>query len=428
MTRKSRKSERKRLSSCVLPAPKRNKISRSAPSAPIKHLFWQETHIPRLKSPAKPDKINTTPNYLGNVGSVKSITFDKAEAKRGRKRRRIGGDGLLSSFALIEGGIIEYSFSEAMAEILHEPDQFIWMSLSVQNKFSRKYELSLFENCIRYVNIGSTGFKSVDDWRQILGVTEGTYDQFKHLNQLVLKPAAKGVNAVSGITVEPEFEREKRRVARIKYNVRENEQMSLLEHRKHAQWRSRDVFGRAKAMGLKEVEIFYWLESKGEEYLDEVLDYVAEKKPKKNVSGYLADGLRKGWGVKSPAERSKEKEASKRALERQVEYDAKKVAERAEETLAVQFLTHQQVRIEALLKDISDQDLADITAEMSDDIAIPAVAQKWAAIGNDISRMVELPKMVHRTMFDRLKKSVLGRWGDEDDLDFEAYKKKLQEN
>ena len=68
MTRKSRKSERKRLSSCVLPAPKRNKISRSAPSAPIKHLFWQETHIPRLKSPAKPDKINTTPNYLGNVG------------------------------------------------------------------------------------------------------------------------------------------------------------------------------------------------------------------------------------------------------------------------------------------------------------------------------------------------------------------------
>lgn len=61
------------------------------------------------------------------VTHVKSITFDEKEAKKGRKRKRVRGDGLLSSFAIIEGGIIEYSFSDHMAEILHEPQQYIWL-------------------------------------------------------------------------------------------------------------------------------------------------------------------------------------------------------------------------------------------------------------------------------------------------------------
>ena len=349
---------------------------------------------------------------------VKSITFDKTEAKKGRKRRRIGGDGLLSSFALIEGGIIEYSFSDAMAEILHEPEQFIWMSLSVQNKFSRKYELSLFENCIRYVNVGSTGFKSVEDWRQILGATETTYDQFKHLNQFVLKPAAKGVNEVSGITVEPEFEREKRKVARIKYNVRENEQMSLLEYKKHSHWRSLPVYQRAIGFGLKEVEIFYWIEGRGEQYCTEVMDYVESKKPKDNPAGYLIDALRNGWGEKTVAQRQRQADLE------QARKDAAAAKERAarQEALESAFETHQTKRTLEIIQALTGEDKAHVTELVEAGEMVPTLAKPWRnQIDRDLSRVGELPSKLGVWVASRCKVPVLEKWGESRDRDFEIF-------
>ena len=171
---------------------------------------------------------------------VLTVDFDKRRKGRGGANRRRGGTTLVADFDVIEGGTITYSFSPKMAQLLHEPEQYIWMALSAQSKFSSKYELSLFENCIRYIGVQTTGFKDVEDWRAVLGAEDPTYDQFKDFNKKVLKPAIQGVNSKSGIIVDPEFEREKRRVARIKFNVREDPQLSLLysESRK-----TRDLMG-----------------------------------------------------------------------------------------------------------------------------------------------------------------------------------------
>ena len=109
----------------------------------------------------------------------------------------------------LRGGRLPTAFRPKMAKLLHEPDQYIWMALSTQNKFSSKYELNLFENCIRYIGVNTTGFKDVEDWRAVLGAEEATYNQFKDFNKKVLKPAIKGVNSKSGIIVDPEFERGK---------------------------------------------------------------------------------------------------------------------------------------------------------------------------------------------------------------------------
>ena len=245
---------------------------------------------------------------------VKSITFDKRIEGKGRPRKSVGSDGLLAGFEIIEGGVIEYSFTPKMATILYDPDQYIWMSLAVQNKFSSKYELNLFENCIRYVGVGTTGFKDVADWRGLLGAKEDTYNEFKRLNTMVLKPATKGINEKSGIIIEPEFEREKRRIARIKFKVSENPQMQLLDYKEHGRIRETEAFKSARSIGLKDVEGIYWVETKGERYVSEAVIYVKERNPKNPVA-YLVQALKEGYGEKSPEQREKEAETENLALE-----------------------------------------------------------------------------------------------------------------
>ncbi|MGB1207650.1 MAG: replication initiation protein, partial [Paracoccaceae bacterium] len=247
---------------------------------------------------------------------VLTVDFDKRQKGTGRRRtRRRGGTTLLADFDVVEGGVISYSFSPKMAQLLHEPDQYIWMALSVQSKFSSKYELSLFENCIRYIGVKTTGFKDVADWRSVLGAEDPTYDQFKDFNKKVLKPAIQGVNSKSGIIIDPEFEREKRRVARIKFNVREDPQLSLLDHRAHSQIRQTDAYKAVRAVGLDDVVAIHFIETKGEEAVCEAVAYVREKAPK-NPGGYLISALKSGYGQKTLADRERQALSEARAAER----------------------------------------------------------------------------------------------------------------
>ncbi len=353
------------------------------------------------------------------------LTLDFDNRKKGRGRRR-GGTTLIADFDVAEGGTIAYSFSPKMAGLLHEPEQYIWMALSVQSRFSSKYELSLFENCIRYVGARSTGFKDVADWRAVLGADDPTYDQFKDFNKKVLKPAVQGVNSKSGIIVDPEFERENRKVARIKFNVRQNPQLSLLDYKAHSRIRETDAYKIARKLGLEDVVAIYFIETKGEAYVAEAVAYVETKKPK-NPGGYLAHTLKSGYSEKSPAERKKEAAARDRALEFKAKKEAVEAAERVQETLEARFREHQRVQVGKILKTLSEGDLAQVQAEISADIPIPSLAKRWAAIDRDIHRIADLPKMMRRAMEDRLKQSVLSRWGRAGDTDLEAFNTATQE-
>lgn len=358
--------------------------------------------------------------------TVEFVDFDDSVSGKRKPRRRRGATSLISDFAVTEGGLITYSYSREMAQKLYEPEQYIWMALAVQRRFSSKYELNLFENCIRYVRIGSTGFKDVDDWRALLGATEPVYDEFKNFNRKVIKEASKGVNEKSGILIEAEFEREKRSVARIRFSVRENPQMSLLEYKAHSRMRETPACKAARDLGLTEVEAFYWIESKGETYLADAVAYVQERKPEKNPAGYLVTALKKGFGQQSPEDRSKKEADAQRALEYKAQRDATEAAAQEVRHREVQFAAHQRRRLTSILDDLPPDDLVWVTAEISKDIAIPALAQRWAAIDQEIARLDELPKMMRRAMEDRLKSTVLSRWGRAEDTDIEAFDQNQQ--
>lgn len=358
---------------------------------------------------------------------VRSITFDKKGLGKGKPKRSIGSDGLLAGFRIIEGGIVEYSFTENMAGILYEPEQYIWMSLATQNKFSSKYELNLFENCIRYVGIGTTGFKDVEDWRGLLGANEPVYNEFKNFNRKVIKEATKGVNDKSGILVEAEFEREKRRISRIKFSVRENPQMQLLDYREHSRIRKTLAYKNAVSLGLKDVEAIYWVESHGEAYLSDAVAYVQEKKPKK-AAAYLVSALKQGFAEKSPEERKKEEEAQKRGLEFKAQREAQEKEEKSKAALKAKFRDHQNSRVQNLLKKLSPEDLAFVIETISSEIPIRAVAVEWEKLGRDPFRLSETTRSTRAIIGVKLAEIVLQKWGDKQDYSIEEFKKLLQEN
>ena len=360
------------------------------------------------------------------VTPVKSVTFDDKEAQKGRKRKRVSGDGLLSSFAIIEGGIIEYSFSDNMAEILHEPEQYIWLSLNAQNKFDSKYEINLFENCVRYIGVGTTGFKSLEDWRGLLGAKDPYYDDFKNLNRKVLKAATQGVCDKSGIIVSPEFEREKRKVARIKFSVKENPQMQLFEHQEHSRLRESDAYKGLRDFGLSDVEAIFWIGKKGEVSVLESLTYVQDKAPSKNPVGYLVTALKSGYGEKSPDERKREDAAREAVAQNAKAREENALAEQAEEVLKAEFSAHQKARAAELIAAQDEAGIAKLGDIVAGALSLRAMCQRWEEIDRDPSKL-DLRKGNDKLMYGGyVVAEALKLWGQPEDIDFDEFVKSVK--
>ena len=131
------------------------------------------------------------------------------------------------AYARVRKGVCTYGYSPELREKLYDPAIYARINLSVQRKFKSSYALALYENCIRFWGVKTTGFIDLEIWRDMLGVGKDQYKAFKELKRRVLTPAIKEVNKHSGIIVSMEPKREKRRIVALKFNMRENPQLGL---------------------------------------------------------------------------------------------------------------------------------------------------------------------------------------------------------
>ena len=118
-------------------------------------------------------------------------------------------------------GMCTYSYPAPLRRRLANPQIYARINLSVQTRFASTYALALYENCLRFRKVGSTGFLALETWRGLLGVEEGEYEEYKYFNKRVLKPAVSGVNAHSDIRVEMVTRKEGRRIVAVKFLVSE---------------------------------------------------------------------------------------------------------------------------------------------------------------------------------------------------------------
>lgn len=207
------------------------------------------------------------------------------------------GVSSLLSYARLKGGICEYAYSPALAEKLHDPKVFALINLNIQRRFTSGHALALYENCYRFVRTGSTGWWTLDLFRRLMGVDGSSYyESFKHLNAKVIKPAVAEVNRTSNILIEPETRRRGRTVSEIRFLIRENPQLAILDIDDGPGLRHGPVYRRLRDLGVSDRLARQWLTTHGEEQVAAKLDYVGQRRNVRNMVGYLSAALDGDFG------------------------------------------------------------------------------------------------------------------------------------
>lgn len=212
------------------------------------------------------------------------------------------GVSSLLSYAKLKGGICEYAYSPALAEKLHDPKVFALINLNIQRRFTSGHALALYENCYRFVRTGSTGWWPLDLFRRLMGV-EGSayYETFKHLNAKIIKPAVDEVNRTSNLLLTPETRKQGRVVSEIRFRIKENPQLAILDLDDGEGARHGAVYARLRALGVSDRLARQWLSSHGEAQVQDKLDYVESRKNVKSKLGYLTAALEGNFGAAEPA-------------------------------------------------------------------------------------------------------------------------------
>ncbi|MBA4058375.1 MAG: replication initiation protein, partial [Marivirga sp.] len=179
--------------------------------------------------------------------------------------------------ASISSGICTYSYSAHLRKKLYNPEMYAPIPLGVLRRFSSGHTIALYENGLRYKNIGETPWLELSVFKDLLGVGNNlSYLDFKVLNRAVIKPAVLEVNTVSDINLSVELRREHRKVTSIKFRVESIRQESL-------PMESTDDFNReilARLLDtfcLSEKQSKEILATHSEEKVTSVMDYVEQR-------------------------------------------------------------------------------------------------------------------------------------------------------
>ena len=141
----------------------------------------------------------------------------------GKDHEHIWGAATLLAEVEIENGVCTYAFGPRLRQRLHNPKMYARISLSIQNQFSSKHALALYELSVDYLHTdrmyGETPFISMPDFRKLMGLSDDVYPEFKKLNKWVIKDPVNEINTVTDLHVTPSYKRQGRRVVAVKFTI-----------------------------------------------------------------------------------------------------------------------------------------------------------------------------------------------------------------
>ena len=121
--------------------------------------------------------------------------------------------------ATVRDNILEYEFTKKMKELFKANPGFAELEFPVMLRIRGKHALKLWRFCKIYkdTKTGSTGWKPVQMWRDILGIKKGEYKEFRQFSEKVIGKAIKEINEVSDIRIEAEYKKNGRIITEIRF-------------------------------------------------------------------------------------------------------------------------------------------------------------------------------------------------------------------
>ena len=169
-------------------------------------------------------------DYLKEV--LRELRFCEVEWNLLNKdnKKEWGVAGLLAEVRIADG-ICFYQFPHTLRLKLYNPRVYAKLNLRLQNQFTSKYALVLWEVCFDYFDAdrdqGETPFISLETFRELLGIESDEYPAFSIFNRAVIKPAIKEINDLTDYLVEVEQKRIGRPIAELKFRIFKVKQISI---------------------------------------------------------------------------------------------------------------------------------------------------------------------------------------------------------
>ena len=151
----------------------------------------------------------------------------------GKDKKQEWGVAHLLAEVRIHDGICFYQFPHTLRLRLYNPRVYAKLNLRLQNQFTSKYALVLWEVCFDYFDAdrqeGETPFIPLETYRELMGVEADEYTTFKSLNQWVIKPAIKEINDLTDYHVEVVNKRLGRKIAELKFRITKIKELPVQE-------------------------------------------------------------------------------------------------------------------------------------------------------------------------------------------------------
>lgn len=151
----------------------------------------------------------------------------------GKDNKPIWGAAALLASAEIEKGVCTYGFAPHLRFKLYNPRIYTKLNLRLQNQFTSRYALILWEVCFDYFDIarneGETPFIPLETFRELVGLDDDEYLLFKELNRNVIKPAIKEINELTNFLVEVETKRIGRKIGELKFKISRMREIPTLQ-------------------------------------------------------------------------------------------------------------------------------------------------------------------------------------------------------
>ena len=141
----------------------------------------------------------------------------------GKDKKQEWGVASLLAEARIKDGICTYAYPPYLRTRLYNPRIYTKLNLRLQNQFTSRYALILWEVCFDYFDLsrneGETPFIPLETFRELMGLDNDDYPLFKELNRNVIKPAIEEINALTNFHIEIENRRFARKIAELKFRI-----------------------------------------------------------------------------------------------------------------------------------------------------------------------------------------------------------------
>lgn len=202
--------------------------------------------------------------------------------------------------AKIEKGICTYEFSSVMRELLYHPEMYGKIDLNIMTKFKSGYGLALYENCVRFQGLSTTGWQSLNIFRKLMGITEGQYPAFCDFKKRVLDTALKEVNQHSPLKVTPEIQRVNKKVISIRFKL--STKHSTMIHVEHSTEPFKVEINKilADKFGLSPESVRDILSKYEHSYIQEKISIITNSENFKcgkirDLAAYLVDALKRDY-------------------------------------------------------------------------------------------------------------------------------------